>query len=148
MLELDIVPEEWKRQALEVGQVLRMEMDENDGVRPKPGKQSKLKRFVIVGQFGDSFVAALLVNSEINTQKFMEIGPYQHKIYCADYDFLDHDSYIDGFLLREFSCERVLANADYLGRIKDEDLNSSVSCAVLSPKTKPYLFKKYRLVKE
>lgn len=148
MLELDIIPEELRRQALEVGQVLRMDMDEKDGVVPKPGKTSKLKRFVIIGRYGDALVAALLINSDINEKKYMQIGPYQHKIFQSDYDFLDHDSYIDGFLLREFSRGRVLEKAEYLGRINERDLLEGIERVSQSPKTKPYLLKKYRLCDE
>lgn len=148
MLELGVIPAELRRQALEVGQVLRMDMDEKDGVVPRPGKSSKLKRFVIIGRYGDALVAALLINSDINEKKFVQIGPYQHKILQSDYDFLDHDSYIDGFLLREFSCERVLEKAEYLGRISEQDLSESIERISLSPKIKPYLLKKYRLYNE
>lgn len=145
MLELDIIPEQLKRRALEVGQVLRMDMDEKDGIVPRPGKTSKLKRFVIIGRYGDALVAALLINSDINEKKFVQIGPYHHKILQSDYDFLDHDSYIDGFLLREFSCGRVLENAEYLGRISEQDISECIEHVTLSPKIKPYLLKKYRL---
>jgi len=66
MMELESFPEELRRRALEVGQVLRMEMFPEDSVRPKKGKSSKEKRFVIIGKNGDEVVAALLINSEIN----------------------------------------------------------------------------------
>ncbi len=48
MMELDSFPEELKRRALDVGQVLRMEMFPEDNVQPKKGKSSKEKRFVIM----------------------------------------------------------------------------------------------------
>ena len=76
MMELDSFPEELKRRALDVGQVLRMEMFPEDNVQPKKGKPSKEKRFVIIGKDGDTVVAALLINSNINEKLFMQIGPY------------------------------------------------------------------------
>lgn len=60
-MELDSFPEDLRRRALEVGQVLRMEMFPEDSVRPKKGKSSKEKRFVIIGKDGDTIVAALLI---------------------------------------------------------------------------------------
>ena len=111
MMELESFPEELRRRALEVGQVLRMEMFPEDSVRPKKGKSSKEKRFVIIGKNGDEVVAALLINSEINEGLFLRIGPYQHLISSERYDFLNHDSYVDGYLIREFDANRVLDSA-------------------------------------
>lgn len=145
MMELDTFPEELKRRALDVGQVLRMEMFPKDNVQPKKGKSSKEKRFVIIGKDGDNIVAALLINSNINENLFMQIGPYQHMIRCDQYGFLDHDSYVDGYFIREFDASRVLASAQYLGSLLKEDLNESIQRAINSPKIKPYLIKKYRL---
>ena len=145
MMELDSFPEELKRRALDVGQVLRMEMFPEDSVQPKKGKSSKEKRFVIIGKDGDTIVAALLINSKINEKLFMQIGPYQHLISSDKYDFLDHDSYVDGYLIREFNAARVLESADYLGSLLPEDVHESIQRAVDSPKIKPYLIKKYKL---
>ena len=145
MMELDSFPEELKRRALDVGQVLRMEMFPEDSVQPKKGKSSKEKRFVIIGKDGDTIVAALLINSKINEKLFMQIGPYQHLISSDKYDFLDHDSYVDGYLIREFNAKRVLESADYLGSLLPEDVDESIQRAVDSPKIKPYLIKKYKL---
>jgi len=147
MLELDIVPEAWKRQSLEVGQVLRMEMDEGDGITPKPGKTSKLKRFVIIGSFQDAVVAALVINSDINDHFLEKKGAFQHHIFKRDYAFLDHNSFVDGFLLREFSVARVLETAQYLGRLGDQDVANSIQCVLDSPMVKPYLISKYKLKK-
>ena len=144
MMELESFPEELRRRALEVGQVLRMEMFPEDSVRPKKGK-SKEKRFVIIGKYDDTIVAALLINSNINEKLFTQIGPYQHEIKCSQYSFLDHDSYVDGYLIREFNAKRVLESADYLGSLLPEDVHESIQRAVDSPKIKPYLIKKYKL---
>ena len=145
MMELDAFPEELRRRALEVGQVLRMEMFLEDIVRPKEGKDSKEKRFVIIGKDGNKVVAALLINSEINRNLFMKIGPYQHLIRSNSYEFLDHDSYVDGYLIREFDADRVLKSAIYLGSIGAEDVKESIRLAVASPKQKPYIIKRYGL---
>ena len=89
--------------------------------------------------------SALLINSNINENLFMQIGPYQHLISSEKYGFLDHDSYVDGYLIREFSAARVLESADYLGSLLPEDVLESIQRAVASPKIKPYLIKKYKL---
>lgn len=145
MMELESFPEELRRRALEVGQVLRMEMFPEDSVRPKKGKSSKEKRFVIIGKNDDKVVAALLINSEINENLFMKIGPYQHLISCERYNFLDYDSYVDGYLIREFDANRVIASAVFLGSLAPEDVAESIQRAVASPQLKPYLVKRYNL---
>ena len=145
MMELESFPEELRRRALEVGQVLRMEMFPEDSVRPKKGKSSKEKRFVIIGKNGDEVVAALLINSEINEGLFLRIGPYQHLISSERYDFLNHDSYVDGYLIREFDANRVLDSAVFLGSLAPEDVAESIQSAISSPQLKPYLIKRYNL---
>ena len=145
MMELESFPEELRRRALEVGQVLRMEMFPKDFVRPKKGKSSKEKRFVIIGKNDDKIVAALLINSEINENLYMKIGPYQHLITSEQYGFLDHDSYVDGYLIREFDATRVLDSAQYLGALASEDVNECIHRAISSPQLKPYLIKRYNL---
>lgn len=144
-MELESFPEELRRRALEVGQVLRMELFPEDSVRPKKGKSSKEKRFVIIGKNGDEVVAALLINSEINEGLFLRIGPYQHLISSERYDFLDHDSYVDGYLIRELDANRVLDSADFLGSLAPEDVAESIQRAISSPQLKPYLIKRYNL---
>ena len=143
-MELDAFPEELRRRAIEVGQVLRMEVFPEDSVRPKKG-ESKEKRFVIIGKDGDKVVAALLINSQINSNLFMQIGPYQHLIRSEQYDFLDHDSYVDGYMIREFDAGRVMSSATFLGSLEIEDIKESIQRAVSSPKQKPYIIKRYKL---
>ena len=130
MMELESFPEELRRRALEVGQVLRMEMFPEDSVWPKKGKSSKEKRFVIIGKNDDKVVAALLINSQINENLYMKI---------------DHDSYVDGYLIREFDANRVIASADFLGSLAPEDVVESIQRAVSSPQLKPYIVKRYNL---
>lgn len=145
MMELEVFPEEMRRRVLEIGQVLRMEMFPEDSVRPKKGKISKEKRFVIIGKHDNTVVAALLINSQINEKRFIEIGPYQHLISSNQYDFLDHDSFVDGYLIREFNAERVLSSAEYLGCLHEHDIRECIAHAIASPKIKPYMLKRYGL---
>lgn len=76
MMELGAFPDELRKQAIEIGKVLKMEMFPEDRVKPKPGKESKPKRFVIIGRTDDGGVlAALLVNTRINERMFARIAP-------------------------------------------------------------------------
>lgn len=150
MMELGAFPDKLRKQAIGIGQVLKMEMFPEDRVKPKQGKDSKPKRFVIIGQTDDGGVlAALLVNMRINESMFAQIAPYQHLVKVADNDYLDHDSYVDSYVdcytVREFSSERVLKSAEYLGHIKEEDLKECLDHVRQSPAIKPYVLKKFKL---
>lgn len=148
MMELDVFPEELRKQAVEIGQVLKMDMYPSDRVRPKEGADHKVKRFVIIGKNEDKLIAALLINSKINEKLFMKIGPYQHEISVDKYGFLDHTSYIDGYTIREFDIVRVLKSAKYLGTIDEIDLKEAINHACSSPDVKPFILKKFGLKKQ
>lgn len=140
MMELGAFPDKLRKQAIGIGQVLKMEMFPEDRVKPKQGKNSKPKRFVIIGQTDDGGVlAALLVNTRINESMFAQIAPYQHLVKVADND------YVDCYTVREFSSERVLESAEYLGHIKEEDLKECLDHVRQSPAIKPYSLKKFKL---
>ena len=145
MMELDVFPEELRKQAVEIGQVLKMDMYPSDRIVTKRGSDHKEKRFVIIGRHEDKLVAALLINSQINVNLFNRIGPYQHEITKDRYDFLDHTSYIDGYSIREFDVQRVMRYAKYLGAIEADDLQEAINHVCDSPDVKPYILKKYHL---
>ena len=145
MMELDVFPEELRKQAVEIGQVLKMDMYPSDRIVTKRGSDHKEKRFVIIGRHEDKLVAALLINSQINANLFNRIGPYQHEITKDRYDFLDHTSYIDGYSIREFDVQRVMRYAKYLGAIEADDLQEAINHVCDSPDVKPYILKKYHL---
>ena len=147
MMELDVFPEELRKQAVEIGQVLKMDMYPSDRIVTKRGSDHKEKRFVIIGRHEDKLVAALLINSQINVNLFNRIGPYQHEITKDRYDFLDHTSYIDGYSIREFDVQRVMRYAKYLGAIEADDLQEAINHVCDSPDVKPYILKKYHLKK-
>lgn len=144
-MELSSFPEVLKRGALKRGAVFRMNMSEEDGITPKHG-DDKQKRFVVIAtDEGRLAAASLIINSEINRNLFNVIAPYQHEIYRSDYDFLDHDSYIDGFTLHEFSASRILSEADFIGVIDETDIQESVNHLVDTGKVKPVILKRYNL---
>lgn len=144
-MELDKFPDALREQAVAIGSVLKMEMSADDRVHPKGNLTTKIKRFVIIGKSEDRLVASLLINSDINQNLFNIIGPYQHQIFCDKYDFLDHNSYVDGYLIREFPISRVLECAVFLGSIEKEDLDECIRHACDSPTAKKAQLKKFGL---
>lgn len=90
-------------------------------------------------------MASLIINSKINARLFSVIGPYQHLIYANNYDFLDHDCYIDGYTIHEFNAARIIAEAVYIGNIGETDLRESIDHLIDSGNIKPAVLKRYRL---
>lgn len=147
-MDLSSFPEELKSSAIKRGAVLKMEMSREDGITPKHGNE-KLKRFVILSVDADKLVAAsLIINSNINDNLFFKIGPYQHLVYSSDYDFLDHDSFVDGYTLHEFRTERILSEATYLGCLEEDDVQESVDHLIDSGNVKPIVLKRYGLCRK
>ncbi len=145
-MDLGAFQEILRKKAVDVGCVLEMDLFPEDGITTKPGKKSKLKRFVIVGKTKDgSLLASLIVNSEINNGLFCIIGPYQHLLRAKENSCVDHDSYVDGYTLFEFNADRVISSGKFLGRISAEDLEECRKHVCDSPKTKPYQKKKFNL---
>lgn len=145
-MDLECFPESLKKNAFEVGQVLEMEMGLSDNISPKKGRESKLKRFVVIAKDDDTMMlASLIINSKINRNEFAKIFKYQLKIYARENDYLEHDSYIDGYLIREFPVSRLEHTAKYLGKMKEEDLKKCLEKVQSSPAIKPYLLIKYGL---
>lgn len=145
-MELEYFPESLRKSAFEVGQVLEMEMGALDNIVPKNGRETKLKRFVIIAKDENTMMlASLIINSKINRNKFAKIFNYQLQVFACDNDYLDHDSYVDGYSIREFPISRVENSARYLGKMKEYDLKKCIKNVQASPEIKPYLLKKYGL---
>ena len=132
---------------VEIGCVFMMEMFPEDGIKPKGNNTSRRKFFVVVGKDDDTItVASVLINSEINVNKFNRIAPYQHEIRRENYDFLTKEnSYVDSYSLREFAIERVKSTAEFYGKLNDEDLNYIKEKIKSSPAVPIRLIKKYNL---
>ena len=96
-------------------------------------------------EFTDTVKAASKKALAKTEKMFSQIAPYQHLVKAADNDYLDHDSYVDCYTVKEFNSERVLESAEYLGHIKDEDLAECLEHVRQSPAIKPYLLKKFNL---
>lgn len=136
-----------KSLSIDVGSVFVMSLFGSDGITPKDGEESRRKMFVVLGKNETSFtVASVLINSDINSHKFNKIGPYQHEIRGDAYDFLSKEvSYVDGYVLFEFSISRIQDNAEYLGLISEEDLKQIIAHVKESPAIQPRLISQYNL---
>jgi hypothetical protein len=80
------------------GKVLRMALNEDDGIVLKDNAKERHKYFSVIGQDKDrGLVGSLLVNSNINQNVIntKELQDCQFPLRKKDYGFLSYDSYLD-----------------------------------------------------
>lgn len=119
-----------------------------DGVKPKrPEDDSRDKYFVVIGVENDRvLVGSVLINSIINNKMFHRIAEYQYRITPDTYRFLTKDeSYIDCYSIKEIPFERILADAEYIGSLLEEDFSEVKSLLHKSPVVIPAILKKYHI---
>lgn len=134
--------------SIEPGSVFRMKFLPSDGVVPKDeDDDSRNKYFIIIGKDHEgNYIALTLINTDINLKLFNIIGPYQHKIFAAEYEFLKgKDRYIDCYRIKEVSAERLLAEGIYIGYVSPELLIDVKMLAVSSPTMAPATVTNYSL---
>lgn len=103
-------------------------------------KPPKNKFFVIVGEDAENYVGYFFINTDINPfiERHKEMFDMQMPIKCADYAFLDHQSYVAGHelsLLRKTDLidELSTGTTKMKGRMKDDDMEMLLDAALRSP---------------
>lgn len=135
-----------KRLSLKRGSVFKMTMFREDGIVPK-GKNSvsRDKYFVVVGISDDSvLVGTLIINTEINTNFYNKIAPFQHRLKAEDYGYLGgKDRYVNCYELFEFSTDRIMEKAVYIGIIENIDINGIIDKIQSSPAIRKGVLRRY-----
>ena len=93
------------------GDVYRMELTPNEGVKPKnEGDVSRNKFFVVMGITEDgNLIGFVLINSEINPNLSPRAKASHYKIHASDYSFLKKDRYV---------CCKEIHTTDFFQRFK------------------------------
>lgn len=84
--------------SVQIGDIIYVPLDEEDGLILKDGYKDRLKYIVIIGFTPEGVaVGALLINSEIDPSKrSQELLDCQYPLLLRDYrDILDYDSWLD-----------------------------------------------------
>jgi len=107
--------------SFEVGKILKMNLDRNDGIFLKRPIISKEKYFVVIGQIiNDGIVGVFLINSEANIKAPQD---YQFPLNAKDYpDILTHDSFLNCGQLFELDKIKIINEGIEIGRLIDRDL--------------------------
>jgi hypothetical protein len=132
------------------GKVLKMPLTEEDGIVLKGNAKERHKYIAVIGQDKDnSLIGSLLVNSNINENviKTKKLLDCQFPLKEKDYDFLDHDSYLNCSKLFELSKIEIINKATEEGELtsKDRELvrEHILNSEVISTKQK----KRFNIVK-
>jgi len=114
-----------KSLSLRVGSVFYMECFPEDGVVPKVKEDKSRHKYLIIVGIDDAgnYIAASLINTEINKHLAKIIERYQIEIRPEKYGFLgDKCRYADCYKIFVFEKERILRNADYIGYLDEQDM--------------------------
>lgn len=138
-------------QAVGVGMIYKMNLDEIDDVTPKGGLTYRPKYFIIIGSADYGYyVAYILINKSINLKYSYskELLDCQFPLRVNDYPniFNIDPSFANLSRIREMDRDRLLKEATYQGQLTAKDLEQILyalkSSKVISAKAK----KRYGLV--
>jgi DNA-directed RNA polymerase subunit L len=138
-----------QKETLTFGKILRMTLEEADGMKLAYGVKDRDKYVVVIGISTDyALVGSLLINSKINTtfKNTKDLQNCQLPLKKADYFFLKHDSYLDCSSILRPMLTKVLANAEDVSELTTED--KSIVKQLLSDSTSitPKDKKRYNII--
>ena len=120
--------------SVKVGDVYEITMTEANGIKPKPGDDSRDKYFVILG-FDSEGVAygGVIINSRINKNLPDYIKIYHMPIKQSKYPFLRYDSFVDCVQLKRVYPDK-FNEWTYLGTIDEYDVALIIGTVKESPR--------------
>jgi hypothetical protein len=128
------------KSTVQIGNVFRINMDEADGIKPKPGDSSRNKYFVVLGfDGGGNVYGGAIFNSHINQNLAPHIKDYHMPVAHSKYSFLTHKCFVDCSRLKTANPSK-LVKGQYLGNMDEEDLSLIKATVKSSPReTKAHL---------
>lgn len=108
--------------SINIGNVYRIKMNEENGIIPKPGDDDRNKYFVVLGCSTEGYIyGGVIMNSTINHNIPLAKRMYHMDIRKDKYDFLKKNSFIDCSSLIRVSIDK-FNKWVFLGVINDDDL--------------------------
>ena len=108
------------------GDVIRMEMTPEEGVKPKnEGDESRNKYFIVLGKTEDgNLIGFVLINTNINQNLSFALKKLHYPLAVSKYPFLQKNRFVDCAQLKEITLENFTSRYKYqsFGRIDDDDL--------------------------
>ena len=110
---------------IQIGDIIYVEMDRNDGIVLVDGYDTRLKYIVVAGSKSDKKeFAVVLINSEADFSDDPDWRKEQYFLKCSDYaDVLEHNSWIDCTDPKILSLRKMKAKkAHKKGKLTEPDL--------------------------
>lgn len=122
---------------IQPGDVYRVKMLPDDGIKPKGTDSYRNKYIVIIGHDGNNFYGAVATNTN------------DHHLVPIEFQYpLNHNGYkcfVNCYKLHQVSAERLTSDC-YNGKISDDDYELIIGCVVNSPLIETNVLKKYGLL--
>jgi len=133
---------------IEVGDIFKIEADEENGISPPFGRLTWYKHFVVMGKSDDGCLfGCVIFDSSINRDY---VGPGDDEFFIpvpkGKYSFIDHDSYIECLKLKSATVSK-LRKGKAEGRLLPDDLAKALELVKLSPRNGPMVLRMYNIVK-
>lgn len=128
------------KKSIKIGNVYRIKMDRQNGIKPKPGASSRNKFFIVLGfdNEGNAY-GGVIINSNINPNIPQTMKDWHMPIKCSKYGFLEHDSFVDCSKLKTANIDK-FGKWQFLGIFSLEDVNLIIETVRESPnETKEHL---------
>ncbi|MDR0995536.1 MAG: hypothetical protein LBL81_04515 [Tannerella sp.] len=109
--------------SIKAGQVYRMRLTEEEGVKPKHKENDgRDKFFIVLGRDKAGTIGFVLINSSINKNLPQQIRDLHSPILASKYRFLKYDSFVDCHELKEIK-EAKIRPENIVGELETEDLD-------------------------
>lgn len=124
--------------SISIGNVYRIEMNEENGVIPKPGDDSRNKYFVVLGYTTEGYLyGGVIMNSSINRNIPPAKKMYHMNIRMNKYEFLHKNSFVDCSSLMRVHIDK-FNKWEFSGVMDDDDLDYIIGavkeCPTISKK--------------
>lgn len=134
--------------SLEVGQVYRMRLDHEEGVKGKSeGDNGRNKYFIIIGIEDGVAIGVVLINSHINEGLEQCLKDLHYPLKVFDYSFLEKNRFAYCGELKSIPISKFIKKFDPpKGNINTSDLEYIKDAVISSPKLTPKELKRFGLI--
>lgn len=119
------------------GDVIRMEMTSEEGVKPKnAGDESRNKYFIVLGKTTDGkLIGFVLINTNVNQNLSASLKNLHYPLSASKYPFLKKNRFVDCAKLKEITIENFTNRykCQSFGQIDSDDLDFITEAVVSSP---------------
>ena len=135
---------------IERGDVIRMKLTPEEGIKPKnEGDDSRNKYFIVLGKTSDgALIGFVVINSHINENLSVPLQRQHRPISVSKYPFLKQDRFVDCSRLKEISLGNFADryNCQSFGKIDEDDLRMITDALKSSTVETPNKLRRFGLI--